>query len=1101
MQLSRSTAMEAADLDGALEYLTRVPSNAATDILQDTFRSTLQYYDHSSDARVALSRVLFRAWHFKDVSRSDFSVSRFERGITTKEFLALMDNNDLFIHIMGDVYLLPYQDALAVLQEMMSSDDRHATRFLVPYMRIANAIALDQDFMDAIAFITTGQFASSGDEAITLQKLLAEQLKTCKSSRKIYLLRVQDVCLPSSFASKVPDNQLQHKRRRIHVNTQENKTTTNIKEEWRDNDHTMAFILLCERMQEISRPFPSLAIKECLDHINILPDHVFDDLQQKLSQNNDALSHCKQQCLKALHDRYPSWQSILKLMVQYTDLWIDEWTHPNVMDIFVAIIRDNHMIVDCYHNLYKALYRIPAQKREQVKLEQLCRFFRKLLESVDSKNELMAIRNYIFQHMTLYHGVEYNLFNDFQELDFNGELTRLLNQCSNKHVSWDHATKGLTVLSIFWPYKVISEIASQCVVNQDKQKTMIPVLRQLGGLAKLGISHDGKSATLLGHYLQALISQSELDFLRINVSAIASLFKMCCSSPNSSFEEYPGILIPRDHVRTDQNVLFDSTDFIVDELPLLLSARDDQWTMMELGLRMLDALYGSDKVQHKRFRDANVIKSAVLSNAAPVDLCFAMTEVLETRYTLRQSTAPSIQLLEMAFNLLKTTLHALMQSTDIVSSEEAVNGIFAQLEMNYDWRTCMLWSDFQFTLQMRHDPTKAKLSIPRSLEPMVDTLDGTCRLYGTRSHAHQTCWDVLFDACKLSPVFTEKLFSTKHVWKHHLETLCQHPMEDTIVTHHLYQSLFPSLSLSVSVEYEQLLVDFLDHLYDSFDAHHVVVDFAYTDDALSPFAKMLTKRDAKIFYKVLYCTSLLGKKCPSDASKASQAYFVNCIVRILQGIHNWADPFPHYAQNPSLNSVRDDMYMDPYASKNVAGIYDGEDQPLEGYDMENPQAFAQQVVVIDVFYPLYNDEMASRKALSLLTLCLVCESILHVGDDDDNELSESIRVFMLQIIEGLRDARQRRLFRELAATQLRSRLVKWRKASGQKRRAILRPLLSDQEEKLMVSYFSKLGPERSNALIRLLQEEQQVSSRGKNAKKHTAIYCVPPHNKPKSTPS
>lgn len=107
---------------------------------------------------------------------------------------------------------------------MMSSDDRHATRFLVPYMRIANAIALDQDFMDAIAFITTSQFVSSGDEAITLQKLLAEQLKTCKSSRKIYLLRVQDVCLPSSSPSKASDNQLQHKRRRIHVNTQENKT-------------------------------------------------------------------------------------------------------------------------------------------------------------------------------------------------------------------------------------------------------------------------------------------------------------------------------------------------------------------------------------------------------------------------------------------------------------------------------------------------------------------------------------------------------------------------------------------------------------------------------------------------------------------------------------------------------------------------------------------------------------------------------------------------------------------------------------------------------------------------------------------------------------
>lgn len=152
-------------------------------------------------------------------------------------------------------------------------------------------------------------------------------------------------------------------------------------------------------------------------------------------------------------------------------------------------------------------------------------------------------------------------------------------------------------------------------------------------------------------------------------------------------------------------------------------------------------------------------------------------------------------------------------------------------------------------------------------------------------------------------------------------------MEDTIVTHHLYQSLFPSLSLSVSVEYEQLLVDFLDHLYDSFDAHHVVVDFAYTDDALSPFAKMLTKRgrklpvwdiihflqssiDAKIFYKVLYCTNLLGKKCPSDASKTSQAYFVNCIVRILQvgyrAIHQWFEltlSFREYTTGQILSPI------------------------------------------------------------------------------------------------------------------------------------------------------------------------------------------------------
>lgn len=137
------------------------------------------------------------------------------------------------------------------------------------------------------------------------------------------------------------------------------------------------------------------------------------------------------------------------------------------------------------------------------------------------------------------------------------------------------------------------------------------------------------------------------------------------------------------------------------------------------------------------------------------------------------------------------------------------------------------------------------------------------------------------------------------MWKSYLKDLCQHPMKNTIVTHQLYQSLFPSLSLSVSSEYEQLLVNFLDHLYDSFDAHHMIVNFEYANDALIPFVKILTKGgknayhldihyllqntiDAKIFYKVLYCTNLLEQECPPDTSRAYQAYFVNCIVKILQ---------------------------------------------------------------------------------------------------------------------------------------------------------------------------------------------------------------------------
>lgn len=105
--------------------------------------------------------------------------------------------------------------------------------------------------------------------------------------------------------------------------------------------------------------------------------------------------------------------------------------------------------------------------------------------------------------------------------------------------------------------------------------------------------------------------------------------------------------------------------------------------MPELGLRILDALYGSDKVQYNKFSNVNIVKSSVLSNAAPVDLCLALTQVLEIRTGQRQSSTPSIQLLESAFNLLKTTLHTLIQCTNVISSQEAVNDIFTQLEINH----------------------------------------------------------------------------------------------------------------------------------------------------------------------------------------------------------------------------------------------------------------------------------------------------------------------------------------------------------------------------------------------------------------------------------
>lgn len=160
-------------------------------------------------------------------------------------------------------------------------------------------------------------------------------------------------------------------------------------------------------------------------------------------------------------------------------IYHSEWLQPNAVDVFVKIIRDNHMIIDCYHNLYKALYRIPTQKQEPLKVSHWYMQVFWMLININKDGTALPLLSqaagkrwrqewidhdqelYLSAHVskcriindlsityftrTLYHGMEYNLFNGFQGVG--GELTRLLNQCSNKHVSWDHATKGLTVVS------------------------------------------------------------------------------------------------------------------------------------------------------------------------------------------------------------------------------------------------------------------------------------------------------------------------------------------------------------------------------------------------------------------------------------------------------------------------------------------------------------------------------------------------------------------------------------------------------------------------------------------------------------------------------
>lgn len=53
--------------------------------------------------------------------------------------------------------------------------------------------------------------------------------------------------------------------------------------------------------------------------------------------------------------------------------------------------------------------------------------------------------------------------------------------------------------------------------------------------------------------------------------------------------------------------------------------------------------------------------------------------------------------------------------------------------------------------------------------------------------------------------------------------LWNHPYEDTIIKSSLFYALHPSTSLSVSLEYPNLILNFLGKLYDSYAGVHEVI--------------------------------------------------------------------------------------------------------------------------------------------------------------------------------------------------------------------------------------------------------------------------------------
>lgn len=87
-------------------------------------------------------------------------------------------------------------------------------------------------------------------------------------------------------------------------------------------------------------------------------------------------------------------------------------------------------------------------------------------------------------------------------------------------------------------------------------------------------------------------------------------------------------------------------------------------------------------------------------------------------------------------------------------------------------------------------------------------------------------------------------------WMYNLLLLWNHPYEDTIVRASLEHVLHPKTSLSVSIEYPDLLLHFLGKLYDSYtDVHKVIREYGgYEKEEMIPIIQDISEAGMYFFF-------------------------------------------------------------------------------------------------------------------------------------------------------------------------------------------------------------------------------------------------------------
>ncbi|KAI8075049.1 hypothetical protein BC940DRAFT_287303 [Gongronella butleri] len=548
------------DINGVLEHLANNKDKAlsASDLLYESLHATLAHFQHSSEAQTACHGVLYSACFRAKEFRSNFSVSRYSRGVSHKEYYAVVERLNLVNSMKIALYKQPVQASVEALQLVLPHVHSNRLHVYMPlYVRICRSIEESEQFAKAIKFLggRTGHIQYT--DARTPCEIVADLLDLYETdtAERAHKGGHEDLLLyaPKSAASTFL---LEHTAGTPHCRSSERSVPISpspdfqqgydwdVVEEWEARKNAGASDLalhICAFALQISdvlrRAVPSCGDPDDLvrngaitrDFLlqwqaacTIILTFVMQSVSEAPSEDNGIDSDMDQRRKHAiwlaidwmLHLR-GSWRSVMQVMVQFPAMLFLDEIDTECTQAFAKLVHLAELHEDFCNAYIQPDYDVLVGVDTILRVDQACEMLTTLMstEQLNFVRDRLYVKRYSRGRITV-HEILLHCWTP----EDTAIIKRCLNQITadtdvsmpdvdetsmpmdldgdNDNGTGSDLVHTLAKLSLKWPFKVVDELVSACLKNENQQEPTVQLLAQLGNLCMLR-SEGPISQTLL----------------------------------------------------------------------------------------------------------------------------------------------------------------------------------------------------------------------------------------------------------------------------------------------------------------------------------------------------------------------------------------------------------------------------------------------------------------------------------------------------------------------------------------------------------------------------------------------------------------------------